>query len=192
MPAPPEQSIAIQLGDAQIEVRPIFGAGGLVGTYREKTEECPETQLSARPGRNCDRAPYRLIISPGSEGRWTHALVPLPPAAGVEHFELWHSRLGQAASDSSGKQVIDEGDPGRRIVRAIRTRDRDFVAKSVWQDAPSSWPGHFNDPFRMSLDAADRHMLVRQTAETIAGVSHSIEPNPLAAGALGSRLSEHG
>ena len=183
-PLAPEDSIAFSFGAERIEVRPIFGPAGFIGTYRPRPRITRKLSYPPAPQETAIEAPYRLIISPGSEGRWTHALEPLGPSSGVDHFELWHSRLGQAAKDPSGKDTIDERDAGRRIVRAIWTRDRDYVDRTLWQNPASSWPAHANDPFRMSLDAADRHILVRQTSETLVGVSRSIEPNPLAAEAL--------
>jgi hypothetical protein len=178
--ARPGSTLAVDLSEGGVvDVRPIFGAGGLVGDYRShapvpRSFSSPPTALET-----AIEAPFRLIISPGSEGRWTHALRPVEVSS-EHHAELWHSRLH--TPQGSGEEArVEERDPGRRIVRAIWTRDRDGVPRTDWQNPQSPWPPHADDPFRMSLDAADRHMLVRQTSETIPARRRSVKPTPLAA-----------
>ncbi len=181
VPAAIEEPLGVALsGGTQIEVRPLFGRGGLIGGGIRPRPRVPRS-LSRPPtaSETAIEAPFRLIISPGTEGRWSHALKPVaaPPKG---HVELWHSRLGTLVGTGQAARV-EERDPARRIVRAVWTRDRDGVASHLWQVPQSSWPPRANDPFRMSLDAADRHMLVRQTSETIAAGRRSVRPVPLAA-----------
>ncbi len=157
------------------------GPGGLVDEHRPGVRFRGKFSYPPTTHETAIEAPYRLIISPSVEGRWVHALEPVRPVGDVDHVELWHSRLGQLKTNAEGQQTTDEHDPGRRIVRAIWARDRDRMARSDWQDPTSSLPKHSNnDPFRMSLDPADRHMLVRQTAETVIANFRRVEPVPLA------------
>ena len=44
-----------------------------------------EVDLSARP--------FRLQVSPTSEGHWVHAADPVPAEDAPGHLELWHTRL---------------------------------------------------------------------------------------------------
>ncbi|MBC9035171.1 hypothetical protein IAG41_22505 [Sphingomonas sp. JC676] len=191
--------LEVTLGRDRLAVDSIFGKAGLVA-HRTRAPR-PRRKLSYRPGdlETAIEAPYRLILSPSTEGRWAHALEPVRPSKDVDHVELWHTRLGEVKAAPDGGEVVDERNPGRRIVRAVWARDRDRLPASVWQDATSPLPAHSNtDPFRMSLDPADRHMIVRQTAETLIGDhGRPIEPTPLAADALwlsglGAWLRLHG
>jgi hypothetical protein len=138
-------------------------------------------------------APFRLVISPSAQGGWAHAAVPVG-AEGAEHrVELWHSRLGVRAEDDEGV-TVDERTSTQQIVRAVWTRDREAMPE--WQAL--RLPGHADDPFRMSLDPADRHMLVRQSAETWLGSTGTpIAPQPVDApglflSSLGAWLDLHG
>ncbi|WKG05511.1 hypothetical protein [Mycolicibacterium sp. HK-90] len=157
--------------------------------------------LSYPPGpeETAIEAPYRLVISPSDEARWAHADSPVLSKESPWHIELWHSRLAIARTTPDGTTVADERDARRRIVRAIWARDRD-TAGTAWRD-PGENLGQeppFADPgFRMSLDRADRHMLVRQSAETWPGGRRSVEPVPVGANALwlsslGAWLDLHG
>lgn len=104
----------------------------------------------------CIEAPFRLIISPSIYGAWAHSDTPVMSPK-TERTEMWHTRLGVRSKDKDGKFYVDErGDNERRTVRAIWTRDKEFD-KDNWEKVPD----HLNDkPFRMSLDAADRHNIV--------------------------------
>lgn len=146
-------------------------------------------------------APYRLVISPSSEGRWVHADSPVPAADGRRNVELWHSRLGLAA----GAGATEKNPDGRRIIRAIWTRDRDGLTQATWrtnEDSdlthPLSTPqGTADLPFRGSLNRADRHRIVRQTAEKWPGIrdSRSVRPvrvDKLWLSSLGAWLDLHG
>jgi hypothetical protein len=186
----------LTIGGSQFAARPIFGAGGLVA--EPMFHPRPRAKLSRRPtaGETSIEAPFRLVISPSGEGRWAHATEPVCADDEPYHVELWHSRLGTAKQNPDGTQGVDEQNDQRRIVRAVWARDRETSAED-WHDSKKNL-GHINDPFRTSLDPADRNMLVRQTAETWLG-SHGtpIRPVPVAArhlwlSGLGAWLDLHG
>ncbi|WES62874.1 hypothetical protein P0L94_10425 [Microbacter sp. GSS18] len=145
-------------------------------------------------------APYRLIISPNAHAGWAHAAGPVRSAADSEHVELWHTRLSYRRRDGS----LDEHPGYMRVVRALWARDRDGLG-NAWKasDAdrppgPLSTPSSTNErPFKGSLTRADRHQIVRQTAETWSVGGDRIEPRPVRAdrlhlSALGAWLDFHG
>ncbi|MET0908985.1 MAG: hypothetical protein ABWZ99_05900, partial [Ilumatobacteraceae bacterium] len=183
---------SILVNDVDRSVTSILGHGGLVADPGRITVPRPRQQLSRPPTQleTALEAPWRLIISPSSKGGWTHATSPVG-AQGAEHrVELWHTRLG--VRDDAGR--VDERATYQRVVRAVWARDREAMAD--WETvkvAPHSLP-----PFRSSLDDGDRHMLVRQSAETWLGVNRQpIAPIPIDAdglwlSALGARLDLHG
>ena len=187
----------LTIGGSKFAARPIFGAGGLIA--EPVFHPRPRAKLSRRPtaGETSIEAPFRLVISPSGEGRWAHATEPVRAGDEPYHVELWHSRLGTAKQNSDGTPGVDERNDQRRIIRAVWARDRETSAED-WHD-PKKNLGHVNDyPFRTSLDAADRNMLVRQTVETWLG-SHGtlIAPVPVAArhlwlSGLGAWLDLHG
>jgi hypothetical protein len=198
-PGQSQTSLSIALGEDRFEVRPIFGAGGLVGPHVQRPRMPRKYSYPPGPDETVIEAPYRLIISPSEEGRWKHALEPVRGGLDATHVELWHSRLAQLKINAEGKEEVDEKDAGRRIVRAVWARDRDGHSPATWRNptflTSPDWPS--NLPFRTSLDRLDRHMLVRQTAETVPGETRAIEPIPLAATALwlsslGAWLKLHG
>ena len=176
----------------------LLGPGGLVGKIPGPLRRLPRFSYPPTADETAIEAPYRLVISPGSEARWMHVNEPSAAADAPQHVELWHTRLGNARQAADGTISGDERNPGRRIVRAIWARDRDTMAKDDWQNPKSPNPVHGNaDPFRMALDPADRHMLVRQSAETLIGDRGSIDPVPIAArslwlSGLGAWLDLHG
>lgn len=86
--------------------------------------------------------PYRLILSPIPPSNWWHATQL------VEHngrTELWHTRLTQT-QDGKGP------DAGTKV-RALWSPDYPLDAVQIANISPPA-------PFRMSLDALDRQMLV--------------------------------
>jgi hypothetical protein len=186
----------LAIGDLVVSASPIFGIGGLVVEPGPRPR--PRGKLSRRPldAETAIEAPFRLVISPSTEARWAHAIDPVPAGDEPHHIELWHSRLGTARPEPDGTPGVDERNDQRRIVRAIWARDRETSIPD-WQT--NKKPAHTNDdPFRMSLDPADRNMLVRQSAETWPG-DHGTEiaPIPVAAqslwlSALGAWLDLHG
>ena len=160
-------------------------------------------------GETAIEAPYRLVISPGPEARFAHATDPVPADDDAQHVELWHSRLANIPADPT--KPPDEKNARRRIVRAIWARDRDYVGDAWRSKADESNPAVFplshadprvpgnnvDPPFLGSLDRFDRHMLVRQTAETWIGADGKIAPVPVAAdelwlSSLGAWLGLHG
>ena len=198
-PGQSETSLSIVLGEDRFDVPPIFGVGGLVGPHLQRPRMPQRYSYPPTSDETAIEAPYRLIISPSEEGRWKHALEPVRAGLDASHVELWHSRLAQLKINAEGKEEIDEKDAGRRIVRAVWARDRDGHSPATWRKptflTSPGWPS--NIPFRTSLDRLDRHMLVRQTAETVPGETRAIEPLPLAAKALwlsslGAWLKLHG
>ncbi|MGJ4844132.1 hypothetical protein [Leifsonia sp. Le1] len=162
--------------------------------------------LSDKPdrGQTAIEAPFRLMISPTADGRWAHAVSPVQSGTAPGFVELWHSRLGVASDDPAAP---DERDADHRVVRAIWTRDRDSVTAAQWQSAAIDQAGGAftvpplggDAPFRASLNAADRHRLVRQTSESWLAKNRRSRIDPLPVGAkalwlsgLGATLDLHG
>lgn len=162
--------------------------------------------LSDKPdaGQTAIEAPFRLMISPTADGRWAHAVAPVPSATAAGFVELWHSRLGVASDDPA---VPDERDADHRVIRAIWTRDRDSVTAAEWQSAAVDQAGGAftvppiggDSPFRASLNAADRQRLVRQTSESWLAKNRRSRIDPIPVGAkalwlsgLGATLDLHG
>lgn len=163
--------------------------------------EIPKYSSSPTAQQTAIEAPYRLIISPSSEGRWTHSDTPVDAEDTARHVELWHSRL--AVTGPTGD--VTELDAKRRIVRAIWTRDRDGLPQTTWRanemddpDHPLRTPKTADDlPFRGSLNRADRHRLVRQSAERWPGIKDPASLRPVGVdklwlSSLGAWLDLHG
>ncbi len=106
--------------------------------------------------------PYRLLISPTKEAGWAHSLEPVDLK--TPFTELWHTRLG--IRGETGKPVNEE-DSTHRTVRAIWSDDVKPLEKP---------PDHINSPFRMSLDARDRHELVRLTSDFKVPINRAADP----------------
>jgi hypothetical protein len=145
-------------------------------------------------------APYRLTISPSAIEGWTHATEPVAAEGAPHRVELWHTRLGvrrEAPPNGPDDAVtIDERADSQRIVRAVWARDRERFPQ--WQ-TPLGGPTHDDSPFRTSLDGSDRHVLVRQSAETWrnARTGALLAPRPvdveaLHLSSLGAWLDLHG
>ena len=175
-------------------IRDIIQRGPILGPI-----DFPKYSSSPTPHQTAIEAPYRLLISPSSEGRWTHADTPVPADDTPRHVELWHSRLAVTGPGD----VVTERDASRRIVRAIWTRDRDGLPAAEWRAIegpghPLSTPKPTEDlPFRGSLNRADRHRLVRQSAERWTGIKkpESLRPvgvDKLWLSSLGAWLDLHG
>lgn len=159
-------------------------------------------------------APFRLQMSPTSQGHWAHTSGPAPAADAPGNVELWHTRLdtGTRTPESLGRPS-GPADDQTRVVRAVWTRDRDNLTDAQWRDPladQGSGPTHplspddlaasppALDPFLGSLDRADRQRLVRQTSESWPGDgATTIAPTPVGADklwltALGAWLEFHG
>jgi hypothetical protein len=191
----------------------IFAPGkgiAVAGPRLPRGPRVPRPVLSAPPdaGQTAIEAPYRLVVSPTEEGRFAHATEPVAAADAPGHVELWHSRLANQPKNPDGDP--DEDNPGRRVIRALWARDRDWAGER-WQDAaqdgqPDNPIRHPDDPallppgFLASMDGLDRHMVVRQTSETWLGGEDRekpVAPVPVAAdalwlSALGAWLDLHG
>ncbi|WP_353641773.1 hypothetical protein [Mesorhizobium sp. WSM2239] len=181
-PSQAEDRVTVRIGNEEVHVSAIFGPAGLIGEHLSRSRVLRKYSYPPGALETAIEAPYRLIISPSDEGRWSHSLEPVT-SKNASHVELWHSRLGHLKLDADGNKKIDERNAGRRIVRAVWARDRDRVTPNAWRD-PDFLASASHYPFRMSLSPLDRHMLVRQTSETIPGETRPIEPLPLAARAL--------
>lgn len=171
------------------------------------------------PDQTSIEAPFRLVISPDSGARWTHAPEPVPAAADVRHVELWHTRLGRAAPGAEPEDPpgVTEEPTRERIVRAVWARDRDHLTPAEWRSpdsdvgdegaappafagplAPPAPPSADRHPFPSSLNRSDRHRIVRQSAETWrTDAGAPIPPVPVGAdrlwlSALGATLDLHG
>ncbi|MEU5291346.1 hypothetical protein [Streptomyces umbrinus] len=113
-------------------------------------EPRPEPSLEPKPGpenpladpsnpRTGIELPYRLLLSPTQDARWTHT-VALDPPQPQERIALWHTGLRQETA------------------RVVWTRDPDFVPDRVSLPPPRQYE------FRMPLDSRDRHQLVHLTS----------------------------
>lgn len=103
--------------------------------------------------------PWRLQISPHSDGGFTHASAP------VEHddrVELWHSRLGVRVKDQAGEIHVDEGKSESRTVRAIWARD--IVGDKPDPKKFDSMGADGDPDFVKALTSRDRVMLVDETS----------------------------
>jgi hypothetical protein len=194
----------VHLGAQTYPVRGIAGRGALIRpdiVFRPR----PRPVLSRPPQalESAIEAPFRLVISPSARGGWAHAAAPVGAGDALHRVELWHTRLGVRV-ESDAKIEVDERAASQRIVRALWARDRE--GRPIYQDADADFPNwqslgrpaHDVKPFRSSLDGADRHMLVRQSAETWLGKGGTpIPPDPvdvegLWLSALGAWLDLHG
>lgn len=103
--------------------------------------------------------PWRLQLSPHDDGAFVHSHEP------VEHdgrVELWHSRLGQRATDENGAPTVDEQDSDGRTVRAIWTRD--MTAGPLAPETPDAMGTTDVPSWTKSLTTRDRRMLVDETS----------------------------
>lgn len=104
--------------------------------------------------------PFRLILAPNRYGAWAHSPEPVSsPSTG--RTELWHTRLATREETEDGL-VIEEGDHRLRTVRAVWARSGSHPPDpdQAFDTNPNNTPGHSNEPFRMSLDPADRFDIV--------------------------------
>ncbi len=161
---------------------------------RPRPRPRPTLSRPPEPGETALEAPFRLVISPSRLAGWAHAADPVRAADAPGHVELWHTRMGVREERADGTVAVDERSDAQRTVRAVWARDREGMG--AWQTLKEA--EHNQLPFRMSLDGADRHMLVRQTAETWVGQAGKLlTPEPVEArelwlSALGAWLDLHG
>jgi hypothetical protein len=176
------------------QVVDVLGSHGIVPTVPVRPRR-PRATMSRAPRalETAVEAPFRLVVSPSAEAAWAHSTAPVEAVDASGRVELWHSRLAWREEQDDGGFRVDEKAWTRRIVRAIWARDRDtakdWQTKEVTDDRTL---------FRTSLTSRDRHMLVRQSAETwLDREGTPIPPKPVAARALwvsslGAWLDFHG
>lgn len=161
----------------------------------------PSYSTRPTPDQTAIEAPFRLVMSPTSEGRWIHASEPARAKDAAGNVELWHTRLdtGHRTPENLGLPPAP-GEDANRVVRAVWTRDRDDLTDATWRDKIADRTGALSpieQPFLGSLDRADRHRIVRQSAETWPGKGKLLKPVPVGADklwltALGAWLEYHG
>lgn len=126
--------------------------------------------------------PYRVVLSPIPKSNWWHTLRPVTHQG---RTELWHTRLTDT-QDGIGP------DPATRV-RAIWSPDYPLSEAEIIPavNAPA--------PFRMSLDALDRQMLVRlmagfgeKDADEATFVPRAARAQRLSLSALGALLDAEG
>lgn len=123
-------------------------------------------------------APWRLILSPHQDGRWTHSV------GAVIHgtrTELWHTRLGVKPARGT---TVDEKSTRTRTGRAVYSPDY----------RGSAAPPNKSDlsPFRSSLSRYHRHHLVTLTADRSVVGNAPVALEQLMLSALGVGLKVHG
>lgn len=169
-------------------------AGPPVIVRRPPIRPRPILSRPPTPEETALEAPFRLVVSPSPLAGWAHAARPVRAGDTPNHVELWHSRLGVRDEHPDGSVGVDERTHPQRKIRAVWARDRESMPG--WEAIKA--PIHDTLPFRMSLDGADRHMLVRQTAETWLGkrdvplLPAPVDARKLWLSALGAWVDFHG
>jgi hypothetical protein len=123
-------------------------------------------------------APWRMILSPHEDGRWTHS------AGSVTHgtkTELWHTRLG--VKPQSGT-AVDERSTKTRTARAVYSPD--------YRESLPSPPDTDLTPFRSALSRYHRHNLVMLTADPNVDGNAPVAIERLMLSALGAGIKLHG
>jgi hypothetical protein len=103
-------------------------------------------------------APFRLIISPNKYAAWAHTSQPVISPS-TKRYELWHTRYALRLGNK-----INEEDHRLRTIRAIWARDPSFNHEEPETPPKHYPPQNYDNPFRMSLDAFDRHNIVHLSA----------------------------
>jgi chaperonin cofactor prefoldin len=167
----------VRVGDRTFAIPTLTRPGGILGLDLEIARPRRRPTLS-RPPTQLETAlevPYRLVVTPSAHGGWAHSERPVGSGASEDRVELWHTRLGVRQTATGGEVTVNETSTFQRILRAIWARDRDLLTDWETNEIP-----HGDFPFRMSLDSADRHILVRQTSETWLGDNNRpIQPEPV-------------
>jgi hypothetical protein len=109
-------------------------------------------------------APFRLFLSPSPMAGWAH-LTSDKPAPRNGRQELWHTRLGVRRQLQDGRWIVDESDDWYRTLRAIWSPDYAPSPPPPPEYFPPPHPPTPQNPFRMSLDARNRHELVQVMAD---------------------------
>ena len=145
-----ETALSAVLGTSRPTVHPPAVHPPAVAAPEPGRASGPEPSLAPRPGpenpladptnpRTGIELPYRLLLSPTQDARWTHTIALDPPQP-QERVALWHTGLRQESA------------------RVVWTRDPDFVPDRVSLPPPRQYE------FRMPLDSRDRHQLVHLTS----------------------------
>ncbi len=134
------------------------------------------------PDETAIEAPWRLFLSPSSQGAFTHATEPRAAEGDPDRVELWHSRLGVRQVATDGTVSVDETSTTQRVVRAVWARDKDGSEPTAQN----------NLPFRMSLSGLDRIMLVRQSADNSVATPEPVDVTRLYLSSQGAWLDLHG
>jgi hypothetical protein len=123
--------------------------------------------------------PYRVTLSPVQVSHWRHALTPI---AHNGRIELWHTRLRPTKNDI--------GPDAPTKVRALWSPDYELSETDIISVVNPEPPL----PFRMSLDALDRQMLVRLMAgfDEPKYTPHTSRSQRLSLSALGALLDVEG
>lgn len=126
--------------------------------------------------------PYRVMLSPVPSANWWHAVKPIKHNG---RTELWHTRLTNT-TDGIGPDEVTQ-------VRALWSPDYDLDSSVIVNVINNL------RPYRMSLDALDRQMLVKLmagfnelTADNRVYVPHTTRSQQLALSALGALLDCEG
>ena len=103
--------------------------------------------------------PYRLFLSPNRTAGWAHQ-TDLDKVTHDGRTELWHTRLG-ILKQKGAEQEVQEG-TGDVTLRAIWSPDYNPDNHKTSDPPAFNAPNH---PFRMSLNAFDRHQIVRLSSD---------------------------
>lgn len=114
-------------------------------------------------------APFRLVLSPNRENRWSHAVAPVKDAAG-KRIELWHTRLTPGA-------------------KAGAVWSPDYTGPAPIAPAGTTPE---NEPFRTSLLKRHRDQIVRLSADRDLFGATQLELERLMLSSQGAWLSVHG
>ena len=122
--------------------------------------------------------PYRVTLSPVQISHWRHALTPITHN---DRTELWHTRLRPTKNDI--------GPDAPTKVRALWSPDYEMSESQIDEVNPEP-----PLPFRMSLDALDRQMLVRLMSgfDEPKYTPHTSRSQRLSLSALGALLDVEG
>jgi hypothetical protein len=120
---------SVEVGGTSVTVASLFGPGGLVRSGPVLGPR-PARPIFSRPPDDLEtsiEAPFRLAISPASDGHWRHANEPVAAAGAPDRVELWHTRLCRPTEhDRAGDpRPPQDGADHQRIVRAVWARDRE-------------------------------------------------------------------
>ena len=119
--------------------------------------------------------PWRLILSPRSNGRWRHAANPVFSSK-TKHTELWHSRL---VVPHDGKEIQPPYPDKERIVRAIwalKGEGNEAATTNMESSWPSTLPEEGAKQFLTTLTNEHRYQIAHLSSNFNNG---SYEPKPI-------------